>query len=292
MPTTLPKAITPDSGSKPAPEGTTEIQIGFGYGLNYPFVVQNTKAAAQIFQLLPEALEYGGDVDAQLVVMRKLIPLNTLRSLGYVTTLAIVTWPTDLVDALRLNVTIPTSKLYHHPWSLVRNLTEQINPAISIISGSVAGDGPSSNDPGLQGGGGGGTVGTGSDPFNNNASNAPQSASQKGVTAGIVVASFGVAAAYGAAMFVIARRYKRKKQTHRRASSMSNPSTADVAQVSTPAMMGGALLSQDFSHYGAVTSPGPQDRDSHGSGPSGMGGSGRTAFISAPMAAENSLGWN
>jgi hypothetical protein len=55
----------------------------------------------------------------------------------------------------------------------------------------------------------------------------------------------------------------------------------------SPALMGGALLSRDFtsSPYGAV------QRESHGSGRS-MGNSGRTQFISAPVAAENSLGWN
>jgi hypothetical protein len=62
--------------------------------------------------------------------------------------------------------------------------------------------------------------------------------------------------------------------------------------------MGGALLSRDFTathnngnggNYGGV---GGNMRDSQGSGRSGMNNSARTAFISAPVAAENSLGWN
>ncbi|CRK36470.1 hypothetical protein BN1708_007069 [Verticillium longisporum] len=88
-------------------------------------------------------------------------------------------------------------------------------------------------------------------------------------------------------MFLIARRYKRKKQAHRRASSISGTSS-DMRYTGTgsPAMMGGALMSRDFSNYGGVAG----GRDSHGSGQTGN--SGRTAKISAPVAAENSLGWN
>ena len=69
-------------------------------------------------------------------------------------------------------------------------------------------------------------------------------------------------------------------------------------------MMGGALLSRDFTGYGAVTgaavaggavASGAGGRDSHGSGRTGRSAannSSRTAYISAPVAAENSLGWN
>jgi hypothetical protein len=96
---------------------------------------------------------------------------------------------------------------------------------------------------------------------------------------------------YGAAMFIVARRYKRKRQ-HRRASSMGSSQASEMryTDAGSPAMMGGALMSREFSSYGGAAAPG--GRNSHGSGRSGMGGSVRTAAISAPVAAENSLGWN
>lgn len=257
--------------------------------MNYPFIVSNSKAAAQIFQLLPTALSYAGGFPVEKVQMRKLIPLNTQQSLGYVTTLAIVTYPSNMVEALRMDVKIPSSPLYNHPEQLVYNLTQQINSAIDIILGSYpedgaapgSGDGESSSSS---------TSVPNSDPFDNdNDDSSESSSSQKGATAGIAFGVVGVAAAYGAAMFVIARRYKRKKQAHRRASSISDSS--GMRTVGSPALMGGALLSRDFSSYGGVSGGVAGGRDSQGSGRSG-GNSARTAVISAPMAAENSLGWN
>jgi hypothetical protein len=257
--------------------------------MNYPFVVGNAKAAAQIFQLLPQALSYAGGFPVEKVQMRKLIPLNTQQSLGYVTTLAIITYPSNMVEALRMDVKIPSSPLYNSPEQLVYNLTQQINSAIDIILGSYPEDGAA---PGT--GDGESSVTSTSvpnaDPFDNgdDASDSTSS-SQKGATAGIALGVVGVAAAYGAAMFVIARRYKRKKQAHRRASSLSDSS--GMRTVGSPALMGGALLSRDFSSYGGVAGGRDSQGSGTGSGRSG-GNSARTAVISAPMAAENSLGWN
>lgn len=285
----MPKAITPDTGTGPLPDGTTEIQIGFLYSENYPFIVSNTKAAAQIFQLLPSAIAWGAGVNESLVEIRRLAPLNTLKSMGYITTLAILSFPVDLVDALQLDIRMPNAKLYNNPEPLKYNLTAQINPAIGIIIGSYSDDGGSGSGTGAAPTA---TTTSNSDPFGNDSSNS-QSSTQRNTTIGIAVGSVAVASAYGAAMFIIARRYKRKKQLHRRASSMSDPSEMREASGS-PALMGGALLSRDFSNsgsnggYGGVAG----GRDSQGSGRSGMGNSGRTAFISAPVAAENSLGWN
>lgn len=262
------------------------IQIGFHAGYNYPFVVHNAKSAAQLYSLLPQALQYAGGFDENLVQLRKLVPLDTTTSLGYITTLAYVTYPETLVDALAQDVRIPSSPLYNNPEQLIYNFTQQINPAIDIklgwipddVPGADGGD-PASPDPATPNG----------DPFNGGASGqGGQSGSSQGATAGIVGGAICVAAAYGAVMFIIARRYKRKKQAHRRTSSVSNASDMRQTPRSSPALMGGALLSRDFTGYGGVAG----GRDSHGSGRSGMGNSSRTQYISAPVAAENSLGWN
>jgi hypothetical protein len=266
--------------------------------LNYEFVVSNEKAAAQIFQLLPQALSTAGNFPQDKTVMRKLIPLNTKQSMGYVTTLALLTYPNEHIDALRVDIKTPNSPLYTMFPSdgLVSNFTAQINPAIDIVPGSYA-DG-SGNPAGVDGSSPSSAAGSGdSDMFGNSNGDGSDSGSkspgQPATTAGIALGVVGVAAAYGAAMFVIARRYKRKKQAHRRASSITNVSDMRMP-VGSPALMGGALLSRDFSSYGGVAG----GRHSHGSGQTGqtgqsaMGNSARTAYISAPVAAENSLGWN
>jgi hypothetical protein len=302
IPSGLPKAITPDTGDQPTPDDTTLIQIGFLEGYNYPFMVANDKAAAQVFKLLPRALTEGaGSVFANSkVIVKKLVPLDTRAALGYITTCAHVTYPSSMLDKLEVDIKLANSLLYRNQDILVFNLTAQINSAIPLQIGLF----PDGSDNG-NGGNGNGNGGSGnSDPFNNPQNNG--NGSQKGTTAGIVTGAVFVAAAYGVVMFVIARRYKRKKQQHRRASSITSP--ADMQESGrSPALMGGALLSRDFTgSYGAtagttsgtvgtagtvsgLTSSGG-GRNSHGSGRSGTNNSGR--LISAPVAAENSLGWN
>ncbi|KAK5660386.1 hypothetical protein OQA88_12929 [Cercophora sp. LCS_1] len=292
IPTGLPGAIIPEKGSVPIPQDTELIQIGLLEGYNYEYVVKSNMASAQIFMELPNALAYSAGISTDKILMRKLIPLDTTASLGYITTLAIVTYPKAMIDPLRIDIKFPNSALYNNPKELTYNFTKQINPAIDITYGSYPEDVPGGN------GGGTGTTpgGTGpnGDPFSNDGTG-NKSSSQQGTTAGIVGGAVFVAAAYGAVMFVIARRYKKKKQAHRRASSISNPSDMQQSPRSSPALMGGALLSRDFTGYGGVTggaAGGRNSHNSHGSGRSGMGNSARTQYISAPVAQENSLGWN
>ncbi|KAK4041365.1 hypothetical protein C8A01DRAFT_14874 [Parachaetomium inaequale] len=299
IPTKLPSAIAPNNGPTKQPDDTQLIQIGFREGYNYNFVVATDRAAAQIFKYLPQALSEAAGFDINLAQVRRLVPLDTLNSLGYITTCAIVSYPISMVETLSIDIKLPNSPLYNNDDKLIYNLTMQINPAIPITPGQYpdglggsAGGSSGGNSGGGGGGGGNGGGSSNSDPFGSSGgdNSGGQSGTQRGTTAGIVSGAVAVAAAYGVVMFVVARRYKRKKQAHRRASSISNPSEMSEPGRGSPALMGGALLSRDFtSSYGAVP---PGERNSHGSGRSGMGNSGRTQFISAPVAAENSLGWN
>lgn len=263
------------------------LQIGFLHGENYQHVSKNPNAAAQIFTCLPKALADAAGLDVSQIQMTKLVPYDTSQTLGYITTLARFYYPESMVDTLRMDIKIPNSAIYNNPDQLVYNLTQNINPAIEIIPGleddpnSTGEGGSSSTDPASN-----------NDPFNSDSNE--QTPIQKGTAAAIGIGAVGVAAAYGAAMFIIARRYKQKKQAHRRASSLTSSEMRYTATGSPP-MMGGALMSQDFSNYGGVAGGVAGGRDSHGSGRtnrSGMGNSARTAYISAPVAAENSLGWN
>jgi hypothetical protein len=207
--------------------------------------------------------------------------------------------PTSIIEALQMDIYLTNSALYHHPHPIAFQLAAAIDPSFGIFPGSDGEvvPGGKSNSPG-----GAPFSGDGDKPDE-------QTPQQKGATAGIAFGAVSVAVAYGAAMFLVARRYKRKKQSHRRASSISgNSSEMRFSETGSPAtaMMGGALLSRDFSSYGGAGSNGAPasngggagsygpagGRESHGSGRSGAGNSGRTAYISAPVAAENSLGWN
>jgi hypothetical protein len=254
--------------------------------LNYKFVVANPLAAAQLFSLIPQAIAYDLGFSSDKVVMHSIVPYDTQSQLGFYTSQAILFIPKSTVEQLRLDHKIPSSGLYTNPNPLIFNMTNQINTGIDIIMGSTLdGSGTTTAD----GSNPTSTSTDSNDAFGAGSSSSDQTSAQKGTTAAIAVGSLGLAGAYGAAMFIIARRYKRKKQRHQRTSSLTNPS--EMRQTGSPAMMGGALLSRDFvaGNYGGVS---PNTRDSQGSGRSGMNNSGRTAFISAPVAAENSLGWN
>lgn len=288
LPATLPKAITPNSDNTTIPDGTTIIGITFLYPLNYDFVANNGLASAQIFNYLPVAVRATGDFDAAKVQMVNLGPLvSTESTLGYIATVAKMTYPTSLIDQLQLQVKTPNSPLYNNPEGIVRNLTAEINPAIDILTFALDGAGSTVSGDGSTSG----SDGAGANALNGNGSGeATSKPGQQGTTAGIALGVISVAGAYGAAMFVVARRYKRKKQAHRRASSLTDASDMRSA-AGSPHFMGGALLSRDFSSYGGVAG-GRNSHGTQGSGRSGANNSARTAIISGPMAAENSLGWN
>jgi len=285
LPTDIPMVITPNDPDKKAiPDGSVMIQIGFDYSLNYKHVAKNPIAAAQIFKFLPPALSFAGGFKMDKVLVSELTPYDTRDKWGYMTTIAKVYYPEALVDTLKMDLLQPNSNLYNNPNNLVNDLTADINPNIDIFGnineGEAGGPGGNKNDEDGSGGSG---------PDNDvvdSGDSGNSSAKQQATTAGIAVGAFGLSVMYGAAMFIVARRYKRKRQAHRRSSSITGSEASSEMQYArngSPAMMGGALLSQDMSHYG-----GAGGRDSHGSG----NNSARTANISAPVATENSLGWN
>jgi hypothetical protein len=262
----MPKVITPPGGNIVKPLNTTLCQIGFTHELNYGFVSSNPSSAGQIFQFLPQGTAYGLTLDQSNVKMFNIQPYDTSKSLGYITTLALIYVPTDQVNQLGVDLHTPNSPLYHHPDLTVRTLMSFINPAIPLVAGQPM-DGSNPVVNGANGGSINGATATpgatgGANPFGSDASNsAPAKASAAGVAGGVV----GGVILYGAAMALVARRYRKKKNAHRRASSMSNP-----------AWMSGA----------------DGDRNSRGSNASSQGRSIQTTQISAPVRTENSLGWN
>lgn len=252
------------------------------------FVASNTVAAAQIFKYLPEALANAAGIDVDKVQVAKLVPYDTRGQWGYITTLARINYPQNLVNKLQLDMSVANSLIYNNPDPIIRNLTALINPKISIF-GQLTDGGSTGGSDGSSSGNGGAPPSSGSgnnDAFGTSSTDNSTTSKQKATTAGIAVGAVGLGALYGGAMFIIARRYKRKKQAHRRSSSIGSSQRSSGMQYTgngSPALMGGALMSRDMSSYG-----GTGIRNSHNSGTS----SARTANISAPVAAENSLGWN
>ena len=263
----------------------TLAQIGFTFPLNWDFVAANSISAAQIFTYFPVGLYQGLNLKEDQIIMHSLLPLDTGAQIGYITTLAMFYVPDNMMNTLALDLHSPLSGIYTNPDASVAELMNYINPAIPLQSGSslqsedATGTGVSSSPtPNANGNSG---------VFSTASQNTTPAVSS--TTAGIAVGAVGAAAAYGVAMFFIARRYKRKKQGHRRSSSLI--SGADMRQSRAPALLSGgnAIMAGGRSSYGGTTPTG--DRNSRGSGRS-AGNSARTQQISAPMMAENSLGWN
>ncbi|TVY12918.1 hypothetical protein LARI1_G009355, partial [Lachnellula arida] len=280
IPAQLPRIITNPNATSTPPEGMTAVQLGFLFELNYEFVISNPLSSAQIFMFLPTGVADGLELHEEQVILHSLYPLDTTAKLGFITTAAVAYIPENMVDTLRLNLGTPSSILYNNPDSTVNALVNYLNPTIPLIPGAGAGDDSTSG------------TGAGSSPTNTagnndvfNTSSQNTSAGVKGTTAGIAMACVGGASAYGAAMFLLARRYKKRKQAHRRTSSVA--SHAEMRQSSSPGMLGSA----DIFMSGGRLSPGGTTNDRHSRG-SGGGNSARTQQISAPMMAENSLGWN
>lgn len=213
--------------------------------------------------------------------------MQTLRACNstlpnYITTLALAYVPAGSVDKLTMDLKIPSMPIYHNPNPSVNTLFSMINSAIPIIgdngdssSPSGAAGGPSSSasgyiEPGAPIGGG----------MGNDMHVRPSSV---GIAAGVVCG----AAAYGAAMFLVARRYKQRRLSHQRSPSLfSSP----VMSGSNHDFASSALMHGGRGDGGRSASPlDGYGRNSRGSGRSGSTG---RQQISAPVMAENSLGWN
>ena len=252
--------------------------------------MKNQLSVAQIFEYLPEGMAYGLNLPMDQVTMQSLQPYDTTATLGYVTTLAFAYIPTVNVTTLSLDLHTPASALYNNPDESVKTLVSMINPSFPILAG------------GLLGGSNTGTV-TGSSTSTASAiisEGAPlgggmdNSSSVKGTSVAIGLGVVGAAAVYGAAMFFVAQRYRNRRSAHNRSPSMIDTSVlaqhpGERASGAVAALMSGARddvvrSTSPYGGYGGTYS----GRNSRGSGRSGSTG----RQISAPVMAENSLGWN
>lgn len=268
-----------------APANFTLVQVGFSFGLNYPFVVGKPESAMQIFAYLPRGIAYGLGIPKENVLMNALMPYDTSQQLGYITTLAQTYIPADLVNELQLHLHSPSSPIYLSPDAPVRALMDMVNPTIPILPGAAM-DGYSSSSAynaaaTTRAGEGDGA------PIGGDSGSAKK---VSGASVGIGLGAVGGAAVYAAAMIYVARRYRQKRKGHQRASSV--PTAGEMTQRSSGGM-GGLFMS------GANGRNSPRTLVSHSGGRnsrtsnnSSNGRSIREQGISAPLMSENSLGWN
>lgn len=187
---------------------------------------------------------------------------NSEATTGYTATVAQAYIPTDKVEDMKKLLHNPISRLYEQPDPSVKALTSMIDPSIPLLVGDY--DGSSGNSLTNGGGDNGDSNGDNSndDTFDDSTAGASSSGSTKASSVGIGVGVVAGAAAYGAGMFWVARRYRKKRQLHRRTSSTADQTSQNGGSIFT----GGGRMS-------------PNSGNSRG-------------MISAPVMAENSLGWN
>ncbi|RHZ69283.1 hypothetical protein CDV55_107638 [Aspergillus turcosus] len=268
QPAQLPGSISPADGVTSPPADSTLIQIGFNGQLRYSFVATTPLSSSQIFLYVPQGLIYALEVLGKDISMFAIQPYDNSASTGYIATVALAYIPTDKVETLRKLLRSPLSRLYQQPNESVKTLFSMIDPSIPLVvgeSGSSSGSGLSSGS-GYSGSGSSGSNGSGGNSGNNADAGAGRSSSASASSVGIGVGVVAGAAAYGAGMFWVARRYRKKRQLHRRSSS--------TVEQTSEGRGAGSLFSA-----GGRLSP-------------GSSGSGRGQMISAPVMAENSLGWN
>ena len=281
LPSNVPQILYQNGGPGSQPPNTRMVYIAFRYPLNYLFVYNHTVSQQQIFYYIPLGIRYGLEIEASQITMQSLRAWDTYEDVGYVTTLALAWIPEGLVDNLGLLVSTPVSRFYRNPDNSTAFLLSMINNAIPItgangtdgastVFGNIPPDTTSAKNAGA--------------PIGGDIGNSEHvRASSVGIGVGVACG----AAAYGAAMFFVARRYKKRRQSHMRSPSMfSSPvmSHAGPDAGAGAALMSGAMGERNPSPY--------YDHDDRaGSRGSGRSGSSRHQ-ISAPVMAENSLGWN
>lgn len=266
MPTNIPTIIQPPGGLTPQPPDTTLIQLGFNKSLRYDFVMAHSASIEQIFAFVPLGVSNGLSTNANNITMHALQAYNTLAESGYITTLALAYIPSSMVNQLSMDVRSPMSALYKNQNPSVSQLMSMIDPNIPILAGPASGTDNAvgtgvSNSAGSQGSGG--VIGD----HSSGGSGGPVN----GTSIGIGVGAVAGAAIYGAAMFYVARRYKRRKAAHARSSSVQTAEISPNARYSSLEYMDRAGTPDSAISYG---SGGP-----------------RSAGISRPIMTENSLGW-
>lgn len=256
----LPKAITLLS-SQNLEKGYEMISIGFKSALNYPFVVNHTVAAAQIFSFLPEVLNYPFDNKLQKIVVSEILPYSA-SSVPYTISIAAVSFPAKHVHELNRLIHDPHSKLYLNTNTTKRVLALLIDDRIPLSN--VLDDTSYSASVNSV------------DDSQGSIDSENTSVRGKGKIAGITIGTVAGCGLYMSLMVLLFKKYKRKGVTLPYSDTESH--VGSLLELSTEKNHGGG--SALFTRY-------PENSSS-----SGMGGNTRSVQVSDPVNASNSLGWS
>jgi len=261
------------------------VRLGYTRALNYEFVVNNPTAVAQIFEYTPQGVNYG--LGTNSTKMHSLQPYDTRASKGYITTLALAYIVKDLYNELDLERHTPSSELLNNPDKTICTLMNLLDPSIPLLATADEQAGGDNSD--LSDGdspGGPNNKSTNHDPGSSSPDGAPIGGSSGKISAKSAGIGCGVVAGalvYGAAMFLVARRYRQRRAQAGHSRSDSLGGSGSPGNGGAGSLMAGPV--------GAALM--------HGAGVGSGGGEGggrsispRGANISAPVMAENSLGWS
>lgn len=131
-PEDLPRALLPADPQDSDKIDRALIRIGFLRPLNYVFLAQNTSAASQVMTLLPHILPEAHESDSDPVRVLDLVPYDTRVHLGYVTTLARLYYPDQLLDQLHKSMLDPEWSLRARGNKTLSDLTNLIDTEIGI----------------------------------------------------------------------------------------------------------------------------------------------------------------
>lgn len=203
--------------------------------------------------------------------MLSLEPYYNWQSTGYNATLAIFYFPLDKIDLLRALKADPNSSLYNQASESIQSLMSKVDPTIPLeFYGNYPNGVGNSTGGGSDGDSEGGRDSRSDSGATNNdgsASISKTSPSSIGIGVGVVAS----AAAYGAGMFWVARRYSKRKQLRQHFHLTSKQ------------------LNQGGSAPGPILAAGGGGSRAPGQG---SRGNARSQTISGPAMVENSLGWN
>ncbi|QQK39952.1 Protein MSB2 [Penicillium digitatum] len=267
VPPSLPGSITPSNEVTEPPSDSILLQLGFNNQLPWSFVATTPLSSSQIFNYTPQAIENALPALSAKdgPVMFAIEPYYNWQSTGYNATIAIFYFARDKVDALKALKVNPNSALYTQASESLHSLMGMVDPTIPL---EFSGNYPSGNIDSTGGKDKGGSDDGSGSGNNENTDGSAGTSTAQASSVGIGVGVVAGAAAYGAGMFWVARRYRKRKQLHQRSSST-------VEQMS----QGGSAAGTMFAAGGRAPS--------HVSR-----GTARSQMISAPVMAENSLGWN
>jgi hypothetical protein len=173
------------SEDDPVAANLVMIQVVFDQRLHYSFVIGNITAARQIFEYLPQIIEFAEKADIQNVRMVRLLPLHDTKK-GWLRTAAYVRVPISIVTPLQADLYAPNSLLYRHHNPIAFALALTIDPSFGVSVESQGGE-----------------------TFTNREA-AKQTPIQQGKAAGIAIGSVVVATGCGVALFTLSRKKLRK----------------------------------------------------------------------------------